>query len=479
MTASAQFQISVNGAAYGAAGVAANAPPSATVACRLVSTVGVDPASIRWTNFGTHASTQAQLVPVLSGSPTGQIATFTLPATATGQAYGIECTVNGGASVTGIAGTTSRSAVYCLNPGGERPFFINELWESNATHGVIERLNNAMWAASPALVTQLANGSVLQTGGTAGTVLTSGAPTNGGAWSNVINIQAGGVTSPGNQPWNFGTGVLTHGAATWTADANAVELQNRGLWCNGVTGAVPTAGAGTRFFWAPARGATRCGAVTGTAWDDANVGDYSFATGFNTIASGNYSAALCNSTCSGHYSLSTGDSTASADFSLATGHVASATLQGQVAEAGASVTGAAGGSQRTRTSLIRSSTDAAAVELTIDGNAPGAGNVFSLASGKAYMIKIQVVCLCTAGTNIGQVATWFIRAGLKNIGGTSSVVGGITYDSTATDVGLAAATCVLTADDPNDRLALTCTGIVGGAANTFHWNATVYATEVK
>ena len=156
MTASAQFQISVNGGAYAAPGVAVDAPPSATIACRLVSLSGVDPASIRWTNFGTHNPSQAQLVPVLSGSPVGQIATFTLPATATGQAYGIQCDVNGGYGVTDIAGTTVTSAAYCLNAAGVRPVFINELWEASATHGVVARINSALawaWATAGGIIT--------------------------------------------------------------------------------------------------------------------------------------------------------------------------------------------------------------------------------------------------------------------------------------------------------------------------------------
>ena len=156
MTASAQFQISVNGGAYAAPGVAVDAPPSATVACRIVSMSGVDPASILWTNFGTHAPSQAQLVPALSGSPLGQIATFTLPATATGQAYGIQCTVNGGYGVTGIAGTTVTSAAYCLNAAGVRPVFIGELWEASSTHGVVDRINSALawaWATAGGIIT--------------------------------------------------------------------------------------------------------------------------------------------------------------------------------------------------------------------------------------------------------------------------------------------------------------------------------------
>jgi hypothetical protein len=148
MSASASFQISVNGGAYGTAGAAVDAPPGATIACRLVSTVGAN--TIAWSNFGTHAPTQPQLVPVLSGSPTGQIATFTLPATPTstsGQAYGIECKVNGGAGVTLDNATTCHCGVYCLAPNGQRLVFMSEYLERSTTHGVVEAWNAALYGA--------------------------------------------------------------------------------------------------------------------------------------------------------------------------------------------------------------------------------------------------------------------------------------------------------------------------------------------
>ena len=44
------------------------------------------------------------------------------------------------------------------------------------------------------------------------------------------------------------------------------------------------------MFFDKSKGAFRAGSVTGNQWDDANVGDYSFAAGFGNIASGSYSA---------------------------------------------------------------------------------------------------------------------------------------------------------------------------------------------
>lgn len=61
-------------------------------------------------------------------------------------------------------------------------------------------------------------------------------------------------------------------------------------------GPSPLSGAGTRMMWYPDKAAFRAGRVTGTEWDDANIGSTSFATGVNSNASGSNSTAIGNST---------------------------------------------------------------------------------------------------------------------------------------------------------------------------------------
>ncbi len=51
-------------------------------------------------------------------------------------------------------------------------------------------------------------------------------------------------------------------------------------------------GPGTRLLWYPQRAAFRVGSVTNIEWNKANIGRYSFAAGFNTIASGEGSVAI-------------------------------------------------------------------------------------------------------------------------------------------------------------------------------------------
>lgn len=69
-------------------------------------------------------------------------------------------------------------------------------------------------------------------------------------------------------------------------------------------GAVPPSGAGTRMVWYPKKAAFRTGGVNGTQWNDVNIGNYSFASGYNTLASGAYSTAFgSGSIASGQYSI--------------------------------------------------------------------------------------------------------------------------------------------------------------------------------
>ncbi len=91
-----------------------------------------------------------------------------------------------------------------------------------------------------------------------------------------------------------------------------------------------TTGAGTRLIWYPRRAAFRAGGVDGNQWDDTvlnpNIGNYSFATGYNTLAKGNYSVALGN------------NSSATADNAIAIGSNAHAYQTSAVAIGGYNAT---------------------------------------------------------------------------------------------------------------------------------------------
>lgn len=97
-------------------------------------------------------------------------------------------------------------------------------------------------------------------------------------------------TLSGNNLYPSNTAYLV-GVGT-TTPLDKLHVANGGLLVTGTTGSTPISGAGTRLMWVPAKGAFRSGTVTGTQWDDANIGTASFAAGHDSRASGDYSTAL-------------------------------------------------------------------------------------------------------------------------------------------------------------------------------------------
>jgi len=91
------------------------------------------------------------------------------------------------------------------------------------------------------------------------------------------------------------------------------------------------------MFFNPNRAAFRAGHVTGTEWDNANIGNYSTAMGSNTSASGNYSTAMGYNT-----SASANRSTAMGSGTIASGYIS--TAMGSNTTASGSVSTAMGSS---------------------------------------------------------------------------------------------------------------------------------------
>ena len=77
--------------------------------------------------------------------------------------------------------------------------------------------------------------------------------------------------------------------------------------------AIPAEDAGVRMMWYPGNAAFRAGRVSGTQWNDLNVGLYSVAFGQNTEASGDHSAAMGDgTTASGNWTTAMGENTTAA-----------------------------------------------------------------------------------------------------------------------------------------------------------------------
>jgi hypothetical protein len=110
------------------------------------------------------------------------------------------------------------------------------------------------------------------------------------------------------------------------ADTKPVRIDGTdGLLVTGTFGsgaAAEASGAGTRMFFNPKKAAFRAGYVSGTQWDDSNIGNYSFASGKDTRATGLYSFATNQETlASGESASSFGNlTTASGKSSVAFGN---------------------------------------------------------------------------------------------------------------------------------------------------------------
>ncbi|MFH1655681.1 MAG: hypothetical protein ABH954_03630 [Candidatus Omnitrophota bacterium] len=124
--------------------------------------------------------------------------------------------------------------------------------------------------------------------------------------------------------WHVGIGTATPLTLLHVEDGGlVVRCEGDLAACAGI-GPTPVAGAGTRLMFIPEKAAFRSGGVggvDGTQWNDANIGDYSFALGFNTIASGSNSIALgLGTTATSNHSLALGNNTTSSgDYGVAMG----------------------------------------------------------------------------------------------------------------------------------------------------------------
>ncbi len=116
---------------------------------------------------------------------------------------------------------------------------------------------------------------------------------------------------------NVGIGTTTPNASS-LLHVDIGSSTTKGLLITGTatSGTFPNLGAGARLMFYPGKGAFRAGTVTGTEWDNANVGISSTALGINTTAVGDYSTSIGSSAiASGDFSTAIGYSTIASGIS--------------------------------------------------------------------------------------------------------------------------------------------------------------------
>ncbi len=170
---------------------------------------------------------------------------------------------------------------------------------------------------------------------------------------------------------------------TITADNGAVSIAGTdGFQVSGIFGsgaAIGSPGAGTRMFFNPRKAAFRVGEVSGTEWDNANVGDYSFASGLNTTASGFCSTAMgFLTTASGSNSIAMGS------YTYASGLRSTAMGQNTIASGlGSTAMGESTTASGSYSTAMGSNTTASALTTTAMGSNTTASGSYSTAMGQA------------------------------------------------------------------------------------------------
>lgn len=147
--------------------------------------------------------------------------------------------------------------------------------------------------------------------------------------SSVYNLSTGSAPASTNY-WQQGGTIISPSASITEVDVTgSFKVLNGAVLFHGTTGVTPSSGAGTKFFWVPEKAAMRAGSVSGagTAWDDANVGTWSWAGGRSSKASSNFTFAFGDSSdATAPYCFAFGNiAIASAEQSCAIGNQVNAT----------------------------------------------------------------------------------------------------------------------------------------------------------
>lgn len=185
-------------------------------------------------------------------------------------------------------------------------------------------------------------------------------------------------------------------------------------------------------------------------------GDFAFAEGSGTVADGDYSHAENDRTTAlGDGAHAEGvRSNANGNYSHAGGVQADANHHAEWAR---SSCGDAGYGYVSYAGLTTNNTPQ---ELFVDGTFSATGSQrFSVAPDETYRVTFKVMLVEESS---GDAKEFRDSTGLiKNVGGTTSFVAAMSFFAGIGDAGLANATIAVTADNTNDAVAVTVTGITG------------------
>jgi len=210
-------------------------------------------------------------------------------------------------------------------------------------------------------------------------------------------------------------------------------------------------------------------AIGGGANNEASADYATVAGGSLCTATANYASNLGgeSNVSSGEKSSTLGGSnnTASAAHSVASGARALADQTGMRAHANGFFA-AQGDAQAFDVVMRNITTDATPTELFLDGSATR----LAVASGAILAGTIDILAVRTDGSSAGH---WHKRFSIKNVAGTTSLVGS---DDDISSEDPATASVSLTSDDSNDALAVNITGVSG---QVWWWMARVNGVMIK
>jgi hypothetical protein len=285
-----------------------------------------------------------------------------------------------------------------------------------------------------------------------------------------------GTTSSGDYSFAIGSATTASGDYSFAGGINSVAGTGTTTFAFGsnVTATTDSSAAFGKNTLASGVGSFAIGSATTAS------GLASFSQGASTIASGNWSHAEgAQTTASSDYSHAEGVQTtasggashaegngtiASAIYSHAGGYASTANIIGEWARS-TSLFGQYG-----IVSLGQFTSDATPTEMFANINFTSGR--FTLSTDSVYKVKVDLVCIDIVG---GDAKEWSGTFLIKNIGGTTSFVGAPVLTSTFGDAGLATATASCTADNTNDAIIITVTGV---AAFLIDWFAKMEYVKV-